>query len=223
MKGNSLRLILDPLVGAAICLAAILPLGAAGRPSPVIEQFEARAVSVSGTEDTGRIGIYIERWSSNDDVERVRAALAKGDPDMLLLALQQPRGRVGVVLMPGVQAHGARTRIRTPKNLLFAQQILTPSGRRVIVASDEHLGLGESQIDARREIYEFNVMEIRFGPDGAGVAKVASADEVIYNPVTKSLELRNFATRPNRLIDVRADNSAVRTKADGVLAAKSGK
>ena len=57
-----------------------------------------------------------------------------------------------------MQAHGTRTRTRTPKNLLFAREINTSSGRRVILASDEHLGLGESQLDARKERYEFSVI-----------------------------------------------------------------
>jgi hypothetical protein len=73
----------------------------------------------------------------------------------------------------------------------------------VILASDEHLALGETRLEARKEIYEFNLMDIRFGPDGTGVAKVAGAGDVAFNPATKALEVKNYATQPVRLVDVR--------------------
>ena len=38
----------------------------------------------------------------------------------LLAALHRQPTRVGVVLLPGVQAHGARVRTQTPRHLLFA-------------------------------------------------------------------------------------------------------
>ena len=47
----------------------------------------------------------------------------------------------------------------------------------MIVALDQHLGLGESQLDARKEAGEFNVIDIRFAPDGTGIGKVATAAE----------------------------------------------
>jgi hypothetical protein len=75
----------------------------------------------------------------------------------------------------------------------------------VIVATDERLGLGESQLEARKEVYEFNVLDIRFGPDGTGVGKVASTTGVVYDPATKTLGVRDYATQPARLIDVRSE------------------
>ena len=95
-------------------------------------------------------------------------------------------------------------RSRTPKNFQFAREIITPNGRQVILASDERLGLGETQLDARKEIYEFSLMDIRFGPDGKGVAKVATARDVVYNPKTKTLELKDYDKRPVRLVNVKS-------------------
>jgi hypothetical protein len=74
----------------------------------------------------------------------------------------------------------------------------------VILAFDERLGLGESRLDARKEIYEFSLMDIRFGPDGTGVGKVAAAGDVVYNPETKGLELKDYDTKPARLINVKS-------------------
>jgi hypothetical protein len=167
-------------------------------------QFVARAVSVSSPEDVGRIDIYVERWSTDDELDKLRGTIEKGGPDEVLTVLERQRFRAAVVLMPGVQGHGERVRSRTPKNFQFAREIITPAGRQVILVSDERLGLGESQLDARKEITEFSLLDIRFGPDGTGVAKVAGAGDVVYNPETKTLELKDYDKKPARLVNVKS-------------------
>ena len=187
--------------GAVICLALMGHMASAGR-TDFAAQLVARAISTSGPEDAGRIDVYVERWSTDEEVDKLLVALKEGGPGELLTVLERQRRRAGVLLMPGVQGHGERVRTRTPKNLQFAREIITPAGRQVILASDERLGLGESRLDARKEIYEFSLMDIRFGPDGTGVGKVAAAGDVVYNPETKILELKDYDTKPVRLINV---------------------
>jgi hypothetical protein len=206
MNRVSLRPMLVPLMGAALCLALMPHPGAAQRTTPIIEQLTGRSISVEGNDSAGRIDIYIERWSSDEDLAKLRGpALDRSPSSSLLAALQQPqRYTVGVVLMPGVQGHGARARLRTPKDLLFVRQISTPTGRRLVAISDEHLGIGESRIDARKEEYEFNLIDIRFGPDGTGVGKIATESGVVYNGESKILEVKDFAKQPARLIDVKS-------------------
>src|SRR3954453_10840357 len=169
------------LLGAVSCLA----IGCASS-APVVTkhvratnrtefpgQFVARAISVSSPEDVGPIEIYVERWSTDDELGKLLGTLKEGRPGELRTVLEGQRVRAGVVLMPGVQGHGERVRTRTPKNFQFARELITPAGRRVILASHERLGLGESRLDARKETYEFSLMDIRFGPDGTGVGKIA--------------------------------------------------
>ena len=208
MSGDSLRRILTPLFGAAICLAAMPHTGAVQRSAileQLVERFVARAASASGAEDAGRIDIYIQRWSTDNELDSLRGTVTEGAPDKLLPVLQNLQRRAGVILMPGVQGLGARSRTRTPRNLRFAREVVTATGRRVIAASDEHLGLGESRRDGRRSFEEFTLMDIRFGPDGTGVGKLATAADVAYSPATKILEVKNYATQPVRLIDVRSE------------------
>ena len=191
------------LIGAASSLLAMSHADAARRTT-FPAQFAARAVAVSGSEDAGRINIYVERWSTDEEFDQLLKTLKQGGPGKMLTVLEEQRVRAGVVLMPGVQGHGERVRSRTPKNFQFAREVTTPTGRHVILASDERLGLGESQLDARKEVYEFSLMDIRLGPDGTGVGKIAAAGDVVYNPKTKSLELKDYDKRPARLIDVKA-------------------
>jgi hypothetical protein len=204
MNAMNFRPILAPLLGISLCFTLSSRPGLAGR-TDLAEQFVAQAVSVSSSESSGPVSIYIERWSTDEELNNLLGPIMSDDAASLLPVLQRQKQRAGVVLMPGVGAHGARVRTRTPKNLLFARAIDTPTGRRVIVASDEHLGLGEPRLEARKEVSEFNLMDIRFGPDGKGVAKVAGPGDVAFDPVTKVLELKNYAMQPARLIDVRSE------------------
>src|SRR5205814_7348631 len=61
--------------------------------------------------------------------------LSDWSSDVCSSHLQHPR--IGVVLMPGIQAHGTRSRTPIPRNLLFAREIMTTSGRQVIAIADE--------------------------------------------------------------------------------------
>jgi hypothetical protein len=202
-KGNDVmdNIRLGLLVGAVSCLSMATDVGAARRTG-FAAQFTARAISVSSPEDVGRIDIYVERWSTDEELEKLLGTLEKGGSGKLLTVLEARRDRAGVVLMPGVQGHGDRVRTPTPKNFQFAREIITPAGRQVILASDERLGLGESQLDARKEIYQFSLMDIRFGPDGKGVGKLAAAGDVVYNPKTKIIELKDYDKKPVRLVNV---------------------
>jgi hypothetical protein len=191
------------LVGAVSCLLVTSDVGAAGR-TEFPARFVAKAISVSGPQESGRVEIFVERWSTDEEVEKLLATVEKGDRGDLSRVLEQQRVRAGVVLMPGVQGHGERVRTRTPKNFQFARELITPAGRRVILASHERLGLGESRLDARKETYEFSLMDIRFGPDGTGVGKIAAAADVVYNRKTKTLELRDYDNKPARLVNVKS-------------------
>jgi len=191
------------LVGTVSCLSMTSHVGAAAR-TEFPARFVARAISVSGPEGAGRIDIYVERWSTDEEVEKLLETLDEDGPGELFTVLERQRVRAGVVLMPGVQGHGERVRTRTPKNLQFAREIVTPGGRQVILASNERLGLGESRLDARKEIYQFTLMDIRFGPDGTGVGKIATAGDVVYNPETRLLELKDYEAKPVRLVDVKS-------------------
>jgi hypothetical protein len=198
----NLRRILSTVVGAAVCLSFGHPSAAAARSS-LLEHFAATAVSANHEGAASRVDIYVERWSTEEEAARMQAALAHA-PATLLPELQKVRRSAGVLLLPGVQGLGARARTRTPRTLRFARNIATPAGRQVVIASDQHLALGEAPREARARRTEFNLVDIRFLPDGTGIGKVALAGDLNVNRATGTIEMNDYEPADVRLIDVRS-------------------
>ena len=216
------RPILAPLLGAALCFAVSPRPGAAVKEMPIAERLVATAVS--GTGDVGGpIEILIRRWSTDEDLQNLRAALIESGPGKLLPVFRQARPEAGVLLMPGVTGLGARARQRRTLPFQFAREIKTSAGRQVVVAIDQHLGFGEAP--ARTQVVvatdqhpgstestgiapspepEFTLLDIRFGPDGKGVGKVAPAAKVAYNQTKKIFEIENYTAQPVRLSAVKS-------------------
>jgi hypothetical protein len=213
----TLRPILAPLVGAAICFAVSPRPGATARQA-MTARYVARAVAVADAKDAGPIEIVIQRWSSDDDLQSLRAALVDTASDKLLPVFRA-RPEAGVLLVPGVQALGERVRHPRVLPIRFAREIVTPAGRQIVIATDHHVGVGEPPAstrviaanpaesaaktsDASAPEPEFALLDIRFGPDGKGIGKIAPAAKVAYNQVKKIFEIENYAAQPARLIEV---------------------
>lgn len=208
MKFTILRSIVAPLVASTVCATLTLHADATkGNRRTFEEQLVARAVSApdAGGVTGGRIDIVIERWSTDAERETLLRGLGANDPAALLVGLGKVFHRNGVVELPGAQALGARARLRRVRNLKFAQQIETPKGRQVIVVTDQHLGFGELGRDFKSWQPEFTLLDIRIGPDGKGVGKLAPAAKVTFNARTHALEVADYASQPIRLRDVRSE------------------
>jgi hypothetical protein len=207
--------IISPLVGLALCMALMPSIRGAAHstaaPSTtnIAEQFSGESLTVPDGERNGPVDIIISKWSSDADVALMRESLQNADADGMLAVLYDQHPTIGVVLMPGVGVRGARARTRTPRSLLFARDVKTATGRQVIAIVGEHLGLGESRLEARKSTLEFNLIDIRFGPDGKGVGKVVTAEDIAYSPKTGLVEVKDFNARPARLVDVHAEKPLV--------------
>jgi hypothetical protein len=204
MHAFSLRPILAPVLGVAICVLVSPHPGAALRTSP-LQRFSARALSVADGKDHGPIDILVDHWSSDAERDALQHTFIDHGAEQLLPVLHGLHERAGVVLLPGVQSLGERVRQPTPKNLLFARERVTQAGRQLIFIADQHVGFGEPAIYARGELQEFNLLEIRIGPDGKGVGKVAGADKVTYNKQSKMFEMEDYGNAPTRLVNVHVE------------------
>jgi len=200
----------DSLVRSRIYSAlrrAGIPLSIPARSIFVTEETEKRRERKRGEEINRRIDALkrVELFSELTDEERrdIGAAIgAEHDPARLLDALQMVKRRVGFILSAGLQGTGSRARLRRAYNIEFAQEIATPSGRRIIVALDQHWGPGEPTRDFRSAGSEFTLIDVRLGADGKGVGKVVPAESVTFDPKTMSFAVDNYAVQPVRLADV---------------------
>jgi len=207
MNRLTLRPILATAAAAIVCLAMSPRPGATGNLVPFVERLVAAAVNMTpgGPEPLGRIDIVIESWSTEAEREKLLRTTIDSGPARLLPALQIVTRRAGFVQSPGRQGLGARARERRAHNFQFAQEIKTATGRQVVIATDQHLGFGEPARTPRSSDYEFTLIDIRFGPDGVGVGKMATESSVAYNKEKKAIELGNYGTLPEQLSAVRSE------------------
>jgi hypothetical protein len=121
----------------------------------------------------------------------------------MLSSLKSMSSAVGVMLSPGIQGTGDRARVRRRQPILFARDLKTPTGRRVILATDEQVTFSGAKAErARPTQNQFTFVDIRFDAKGKGIGKVGPASQVTYNTKTRTLELGNYDKAPSDLIDV---------------------
>ncbi len=178
----------------ALALAALTP-SLEAQEAPVT--FRAAAVN---TSDVGRRGmdmieITIERWSSEDEIAKLRDALVeKGGGDPLLQELTKVRPRVGYIRRQGGGLGW---------DLQFARRTDLPGGgHRVVFATDRPMSFTERSTNPRSADYEFLFGEIRIGPDGKGEGKVVPMARIEYDEQSRSIQIENYATEPVRLTQV---------------------
>jgi len=177
--------------------------------NPPIEKFMGSALDTTGPRPIKgpKIEIELGKWSTDADAERLHQAVG-GGPDKLLEAVKGgPAGSAtGLIISPGIQGSGARARLPRKQTLLFARDIKTASGRQIVLATDTHLQFyGTVQERIHPENDEFTLIDIRFGKDGKGVAKMGLANDVTYNSTTKTIELANFGKATPAITDITAE------------------
>lgn len=213
MNDVRLRTIFATVCAAVACLA-FGPAPNAAPTSPIIAHFAAKAPYEGDPGTPSRIDIMIERWSTDKQLDDLRGALVKNGPPGLLPVLQGMIRRAGVVLIPGIQASGARVRLRRPFNIYFARQIEAPKGRQVSLGVDHYLAFGHPTQDWPDD-FEFSLVDIRLGPDGIGIGKIARAGSVAYNEESKTIELANYAKVPTQLTEVKSEMAGAAARTNG--------
>ena len=215
MSPVSIRPVLAAAVVAALCLATAPRPIAATKATP-FERLVAKALDPSDKSvNPSDVDIVIEHWSTDEESDSLHDTLVQAGADKLdmmlgtLQTLQRTHHRAGIMELPSWQGLGALRATRRSRVVQFARNIMTPSGRQVIVALDQPvtidqpvttiLGPPSGRLPAPPE---FQLIDIRFGPDGKGIGKTATAAMLTYNKETRTIELADFGKQPVRLTDV---------------------
>jgi hypothetical protein len=176
-----------------LAAASLCPRIVAAQDVPVT--IEAVAVSLGGPtmrSGTAQVTLRIDRWSTDEDLAKLKDAVEKGD-DALLGALQRtkPVGRLSTNGSLGWDIH-------------YAQRVALPGGGwRIAFGTDRPMGFGERINGTRSRDYEYLLGEIRVGADGKGEGKLVPRASVTYDTENGTLTIENYDSVPVRLSNVR--------------------
>jgi hypothetical protein len=190
------RSAIRPLVRLLLLGAFFIPLGATcASAADALLRLRAFAVNMSGVGGgrAGTIDIVIERWSTDQERERLRDVLVEKGADKLLDALKDIKPRTGYL----------RTSTSLGWDTYYARE--TPfgdGGRRIIVATDRRMSFAERSNQPRSVDYEFTLVEIRLDKNGKGQGKYAVAAKISYDKDTRTVEIENYGIEPVRLTEV---------------------
>ena len=191
---------------AAAC--AIAALGAAAPMSGPI-RLSAFAVNMSNirtARSTAVIDIRVDRWSGDEERQRLINTFLNNGQDALLHALQKvpSKGRIRIPGWQGPDPHN----YRLGWDLRYAWEFAgEDGGRRIVIATDRYIGFLEARESPRSIDYPFTFIEIRLNADGEGEGKLAAATKLTFNKKKNVVELENYSSEPIRLQSVRVEKS----------------
>jgi len=177
-------------IGAA---AAAQGTAFAAKPLMHLTAFAVDMSNMAGRTRAGTIDIIINRWSSDQERDTLRAALREGGTDTLLKALQQIKEPAGYIRSTGSVGYPLR----------FAREIQgSDGGHRIIVATDRYVSFLEATTQPRTIDYPFMLIDIRLDANGKGQGKLMPLAKVTESE-DHVVEIENYASEPVRLNEVR--------------------
>lgn len=142
---------------------------------------------------TGVVDVILKRDSTDEEREKLVAALQEGGQNGLLKAIQK---------MPSVG------RIRAPGqiglDIRYAQTRPTRDGRRdVFLLSDRPVRFFEEVNQTRSADFPFVVVDLKVDQNGKGDGQLLPAASIEASQDMKFIDIDNFTTEPIRLQNVR--------------------
>jgi hypothetical protein len=148
----------------------------------------ARAVATT-------VSIVVDRWSTDEERERLHTTLVEQGQDKLLKALKA-MPKVGYIRTPDSLSY----------DLHYARRVPGADGaERVVLVTDRYITYWEVANAARTLDYPFMVFELRLDSAGHGEGKLTVATKISWDPETKQVTLENYEAQPVSLTDVRRE------------------
>jgi hypothetical protein len=187
------------LIVAVFCAAASALPAAQQETSQVQksapETFTAFAVDIGSTAPRARataVDLHVDRYSTDEERDRLLSVLKERGEDALLSALQK---------LPVVGY------IRTPESLRYdvhfaRQHPLAEGGRRIVLLTDRHMSTWEAINRPRTVDYPFTLIELQLDKNDTGVGKASIATKITQTD-DGTIELENWSSQPVALNEVR--------------------
>jgi hypothetical protein len=197
---NKTRFVILPALALSCVLAQFVHAQTSG------EKLEITAFAVNmsniGTGSNAVIDITVNSWSTEAERERLITTMLTKGSDALLRELQKApvKGRFRV---PGARMPDPH-HLALGLDLHYAWQTPLPEGgRRIVLATDRYIGIGEARNQPRSIDYPFTLFEIRTNKDGEGEGKMSVATKISFDKKKNVIELENYASEPVRLNNVK--------------------
>src|SRR5262249_23815322 len=176
---------------AAGAIAPAVPLTA--QPNRAPERFTALAVNLEKPRRAmnGAVEIVVNRWSTDQERDRLLAALLEKGPEKLLDALRDTP-RVGCIRTPDGIGYDLNFSRRTPGE---------DGGERIEVVRGRDFRFWGGVNQQGSVDYSFAVIELRINRDGQGDGRMSIATKIMG----KALALEEYATQPVSLQKVRRE------------------
>ena len=181
----------------AAAVAAVIAVSVPAAQSNIAapERFTAFAIDISTMATRARtspVDIVINRWSTDEERDRLLSVFRNKGQDALLTELQQ-LPKVGYINTPGSLAY----------DLHFARQRPEAEGGRMIfLMTDRYVPMWEAVNRPRTIDYPFTLIQLNVDKNGSGEGKAS-----VYTKITEAkdgtIELENFANQPVMLNQVK--------------------
>jgi hypothetical protein len=188
------RAVLESGLGLLVLIGGLMAVPVASTQD-AIASFQAVAVNMSnaGRGRTGTIDITIERWTTDEEREKLASVLVEKNENALLIELQKIKPRVGFIRTPDSVGYDLR----------YAREVVNDDGtRRIVIATDRPVSWMEARENNRTMDYPFMLIEMRLDPKGKGTGKLAPMVKVNYDKEKKTLGLENWASEPVLLTEI---------------------
>jgi hypothetical protein len=192
------RLLLLPVLLAAVCAAAPVPSRAAGAPAP--QDDEGRRETITGS--LMGIGGDVGGRTTNFTLTLTgRTGRAQAQRYVSLLRRQGQEALRRQLAGRDLGRFSTTGSVGLPVNFVYEQPV--PEGRRLIVLFERWLQPFELRYGTRSRDYPFGYMEISIDRSGRGSGTLIGAARVYFernDPTTLTVE--NFSTYPVRVVNV---------------------
>jgi hypothetical protein len=183
------------LVGALALALLALPAAAKKKDDKYLEWFSANAHSLVAGK-TSRVEIGISRWSTPEERQTLLEAVKNTGQEDFQRILRREFEKMPLCGF-------FRFTNSMAVNVRYTRQVATEEGRQVLLVAERPILPSEASSNFQTMEHALSIIVLKLNDEDKGEGTLAMGVEIIYNDKTDTIELKNLATQPIRLINVR--------------------
>ncbi len=184
-------------IALATLLGIVLDGAATGEEAgPGKETIKARAVAMGAgpAPNTGYLTVWVDRYTSDDELARWRQTFLEGGQNQLVAVWQREMPVVGRVRF--AETLGSDLRV--------ARSVPTEKGRKITLVTDRPLAAAEVMRGSRSEDYPIGWIEVEVDEEGRGEGTLIAAARLEVDE-EGNLSVEGYAIQPVKLLKVRIE------------------